>query len=152
MEDDAMTTKKYEKLFLTEPALRSKTFIPMAPSAMVEAETHFGAKNTNFSMAWRYITEPMVMDEVPHAHPEFDQFLCFLGGNMADMFDFDADIELTLGKEREICKIDKATIVFIPKGMFHCPINFKRVDKPILFHPIALTPAYYTRGDASKIR
>ena len=65
---------------------------------------------------------------------------------------FDADTELSMGKEREIYKINKATTVYIPKGVFHCPINFKRIGKPVLFHPIPLTPAYYTQGDASKIR
>ncbi len=148
-----MPESKYVKYFLTEPELRSKTNAPgmAAPSAVVEAQTNFGA-NANFSMAWRYITQPMIMDEVPHAHTQFDQFLCFFGGDLSNVFDFDADIELSLGKEREICKINKTTVVYIPKGLFHCPINIKRVGKPILFHPIALTPAYYTRGEASKIR
>ena len=147
-----MADIKYEKLFLTEPELNTKFAIPgMAPSALVEAKTHFGV-DSYFSMAWRYLTKPMIMDKVPHAHPEFDEFLCFLGGNLENMFDFDADIELSLGKERVIYKINKATIVYIPKGLYHCPINFKRITKPVLFHPIPLTPAYYTRGDASKVK
>lgn len=147
-----MAEKKYSKYFLTEPALRTKFALPtMAPSALVEAKTHFGVE-TNLSLAWRYITKPMVMDEIPHAHPDFDEFLVFLGGNLENMFDFDADIEIQMGKEREICKFSQANIVYIPKGLFHCPINFKRIGKPVLFQPIPLTPAYYTLGEAMKIR
>ncbi len=147
-----MAERKYGKYFLTEPQLRTKFAIPtMAPSALVEAKTHFGA-DSNLSLAWRYIVKPMVMDEIPHAHPDFDEFLVFLGGNLENMFDFDADIDISMGKEREICNIDKATIVYIPKGLFHCPINFKRISKPVLFQPIPLTPAYYTLGEAMKIR
>jgi mannose-6-phosphate isomerase-like protein (cupin superfamily) len=92
------------------------------------------------------------MDEIPHAHPAFDEFLVFLGGNLENMFDFDADIDIAMGREREICNIDKSTIIYIPKGLFHCPINFKRIGKPVLFQPIPLTPAYYTMGEAGKIR
>ncbi len=147
-----MAETKYGKYFLTEPALRTKFAIPnMAPSALVEAKTHFGV-DTNLSIAWRYLTKPLVMDEIPHAHPEFDEFLVFLGGNLENMFDFDADIEISMGKEREIYKINKSTIIYIPKGLFHCPINFKRIGKPVLFQPIPLTPAYSTMGAAGKIK
>ena len=82
-------------------------------------------------------------------HPEFDEFLCFLGGNLENMFDFDADIELSLGKERVIYKINKATIVYIPKGLYHCPLNFKRINdpkKPILFHDLFFAPEYGRRA------
>jgi mannose-6-phosphate isomerase-like protein (cupin superfamily) len=147
-----MTKKKYTKLFLTEPELRTKFAIPgMAPSALVEAKTHFGA-DANLSMAWRYIEKPMVMDETPHAHPEFDEFLVFLGGNLKNMFEFDADIEMSMGKESEIYKFSKSTIIYIPKGFFHCPINFNRIGKPVLFMPVPLTPSYYTMGEAGKTR
>ena len=144
-----MSETKYGKYFLTEPELRTKFAIPtMAPSALVEARTQFGV-DANLSIAWRYITKPMVMDKIPHAHPEFEEFLVFLGGNLENMFDFDADI--SMGKEQEIYPINRSTIIYIPKGLFHCPINFKRIGKPVLFQPIPLTPAYYTMGEASKI-
>jgi hypothetical protein len=147
-----MAKTKYGKYFLTEPELRTKFAIPtMAPSALFEAKINFGA-DSNLSIAWRYIEKPMVMDKIPHAHPDFDEFLVFLGGDLKNMFDFDADIEIDMGKEREIYKFNKATIIYIPKGLFHCPINFKRIGKPVLFQPIPLTPAYYTMGEASKIR
>jgi hypothetical protein len=147
-----MAERKYQKLFLTEPALRTKFARPtMAPSALVESKTHFGVE-TNFTIAWRYVAEPMVMDKIPHAHPDFDEFLVFLGGNLENMFDFDADIEMYMGKEREIYKISQATVIYIPKGFYHCPIDFKRIGKPVLFQPIPLSPDYYTKGEAAKIR
>ncbi|MFC1920165.1 hypothetical protein ACFLYQ_00390 [Chloroflexota bacterium] len=146
-----MTENKYDKLFLTEPELRNKPMVEMKhPAAYIDSALHFGA-STDFSMAWRYITEPMLLDEVPHAH-DFNQYLCFFGGNLENMFDFDATIELSLGKEQKKHLIEKATVVFIPKGMHHCPLNFKRIDKPVLFHPIALTPAYYSQFAESRRR
>ncbi len=139
-----MQDKKYSNYFLTEPALRNQPKIPMPyPSAYIDSERHFGTQ-TNFSMAWRYITEPMLFDRIPHSHP-FDEFLCFMGGNLENMFDFDATIELSMGEECEVYLIEQAAVVHIPAGFVHTPLTFARVDKPVLFHPIALTPAYYSK-------
>lgn len=138
-----MEGRKYARLFLTEPALVNKPRIPMPnPSAYVDSKSHFGT-DTAFSMAWRYIREPMLFDRIPHSH-DFDEFLCFLGGNLENIFDFDATIELSLGEEEELYLIEQPAIVFIPAGLVHTPLTFKRIDKPVLFHPIALAPDYYS--------
>ncbi len=138
-----MQESKYARYFLTEPALRNKPKIEMSnPSAYVDSRLHFGSQAA-FSMAWRYIKKPMLFDRIPHSH-KFDEFLCFLGGNLEDIFDFDATIELSMGKEGEVCLIEKATVVYIPAGLVHTPLTFKRIAKPVLFHPIALTPDYYS--------
>jgi hypothetical protein len=139
-----MQESKYAKYFLTEPALRNKPKIEMSnPSAYIDSALHFGSP-ANFSMAWRYIKEPMLFDRIPHTH-KFDEYLCFLGGNLENLFDFDATVELSMGEEEEVCLIEQATVVYIPAGMVHTPLTFKRIAKPVLFHPIALTPDYYSK-------
>jgi hypothetical protein len=146
-----MENSKYAKYFLTEPELVNQPKIPMPnPSAYIDSFRHFQTK-TNFSMAWRYIPEPMLFDRIPHSHP-FDEFLCFLGGDLKNMFDFDATIELSMGEEGEVCLIEKATVVYIPSGLVHTPLTFKRIAKPVLFHPIALTPAYYSQFGGDNIK
>ena len=148
-----MVDSKYKELILTEPELKHKVPTELSPlfgpCAYIDSERQFGSK-ANFSMAWRLITKPMFIDREPHAHP-FDEFLCFLGGNLENMFDFDATIELSMGPEGELHLIEKATVVFIPKGTIHCPLNYKRIGKPILFHPIALTPAFYSKSANNKL-
>ena len=114
------------------------------PSAFVESESHFGSK-ANLSTAWRYIKEPVLFDRIPHSRDLLDEFLCFLGGNLENMFDFDATIELSMGEEEEIYLIEKPTVVYIPAGLVHTSLTFKRVDRPVLFQPIPLTPAYCSR-------
>ena len=146
-----MEERKYERYFLTEPALRNKPKIEMSnPSAYIDSKSHFGAP-TNFSMAWRYIKDPILFDRIPHSH-DFDEFLCFMGGNLENIFDFDATIELFLGEEEELYIIEKPTVVYIPAGLLHTPLTFKRIDKPVLFHPIALTQDYYSNHECSKLR
>jgi hypothetical protein len=61
------------------------------------------------------------------------------------MFDFDATIELSMGEESELYLIEQATVVHIPAGFVHTPLNFKRVGKPVLFQPIPLTSNYYSK-------
>jgi hypothetical protein len=138
-----MTESKYAEYFLTEPALRNRPKIPMPyPSPYLDSARHFGLA-AGLSLAWRYIDRPTLFDRIPHTH-DFDEFLCFIGGNLQDMFDFDATVELSMGEEGEVCLIEQATIVHVPAGLVHTPLTFKRVDRPILFQPIALTPDYYS--------
>jgi hypothetical protein len=134
---------KYQKLFLTEPALRNKSTVALPnPSAYIDSALHFGS-NANFCMAWRYIKEPVLFDRIPHSH-KYDEYLCFMGGNLENIFDFDATVELYMGEESELYLIEQATVVYIPAGFVHTPLTFKRIGKPILFHPIPLIPDYYS--------
>jgi len=92
-------------------------------------------------MNWRYISQPVLMVEESHSH-DFDEFLCFLGLDPSNALNFGAEIELSLGKEKEKHIIDAATIICIPKGLVHGPLNFKKIGKPILFCNIYLSPEY----------
>jgi hypothetical protein len=139
-----MKDRKYSNMFLTEPELVNQPKIPMPnPSAYIDSARQFHSA-ANFSMGWRYIPESMLFDRIPHSHP-FDEFLCFLGGDLKNMFDFDATIELSMGEEEELYLIEQPTVVHIPAGFVHTPLTFKRIVKPVLFHPIALTPDYYSQ-------
>jgi hypothetical protein len=67
-------------------------------------------------------------------------YLYFLGKD--NMEDLGAEIEMGLGKEQEIHTITTPASVYVPKGLIHCPLNFKRVDKPILFVHAVIAPKY----------
>ncbi len=92
-------------------------------------------------MHWKYISQPVFMDEEPHSH-DFDEFLCFLGIDPSNALNFGAEIELSLGKEKEKHTIDAASIICIPKGLVHGPLNFKKIGKPIIFCNIYNSPEY----------
>jgi mannose-6-phosphate isomerase-like protein (cupin superfamily) len=95
-----------------------------------------GFGNLNFSLSWWPITKPFEMVSNTHKH-DFDQFLCFVGGDITNMVDLGGEVELTLSED--------GTIVYIPKGLYHCPLNFKKVNdpnKPILFHDLFFTSEY----------
>jgi len=82
-----------------------------------------------------------------HAH-DFDQFLLFVGGDVNNMLDLGGEVELTLGEkggELEKFVFTTATVVYIPAGLLHCPLNFKKVNnpnKPILFQDLFFARDY----------
>jgi len=67
-----------------------------------------------------------------------------MGGNATDLWDFGAEVELTLGegKEAEMYLINSPTNVYVPKGLPHGPLYFKKIDKPIMFNNIVFVPRY----------
>jgi len=128
-----MVEGKYGKYFITEPIGEGK----FAPNMRFSSDF----AETSFSLRWHYITGPWLMEEKPHAH-DFDQFTCFMGGNPMDIRDFGAEVELFFGEEEEKYVINSTTILYVPKGLIHGPLNFKRVDKPVMFINIPLTSKY----------
>lgn len=88
------------------------------------------------------VTKPVFMDPYPHKH-DSDEYLAFLGP-ATNRFDFQAHVELTIGfgDDAEIYSIDEPTIVRIPAGTWHCPLNFIRIDRPIFFEVALLQGAF----------
>jgi hypothetical protein len=79
----------------------------------------------------------------PHAH-DFDEYLLFMSFDPDDTENLGGEVELWMEEEKHI--ITKTTLVFIPRGIFHCPLYMRRVDKPFGFIAIANTPKYYHRA------
>ncbi|MBN1367176.1 MAG: hypothetical protein JW967_04555 [Dehalococcoidales bacterium] len=135
-----MVANKYDEYFLTEPKM--PIFLPehqAKPNIVFQGAKIW--KGLPFFTDWETIREPWFMDPKPMKH-DFDQIVAFIGGNFDDPWDFGAEIEFCMGEEEEKHIITKTTIVYIPKGMVHAPLNFKRVDKPILFQNICLSDHY----------
>jgi hypothetical protein len=75
----------------------------------------------------------------PHVH-DFDEILAFFGSDPADYHDLGGEVELWLGDEKHV--LTKSCMVFIPKGLQHCPLIFRRVDKPIFHFSAGPAQAY----------
>lgn len=87
---------------------------------------------------WFYAPTPHGSGPKPHVH-DFDEIIGFFGSDPKDPTDLCGEVELWLGDEKHT--ITKSCVVFVPKGLQHCPLRFVRVDRPI-FH--------FTTGPASK--
>ena len=130
-----MTTTKYGKYVNRKPVAIGG----FGPELIYTGEKDY---DSNFTIMFLRITKPALMEEAAHSH-DFDMYLYFLSFDPYHMGDLEADIEIGLGEEQEIHKITTATSVYIPKGLVHCPLHFKRVDKPILLVHCTLASKYY---------
>jgi hypothetical protein len=96
------------------------------------------------TVEWSCITKPFAMDAEPEVDTERDQLLLFASSNIEDGKDFNAEIELPMGKEKKKQIITEPTYVYIPKGLVHGPIKFKTIRKPIAFLSYFLSPEFST--------
>lgn len=143
-----MTEKKYAQHFLTD--FKEEMEVPF----LAKPQAYFrGARQlpgAQLNMGWQVFTQSVRLEKEPHTH-DADEYLVFLGSKLPDVFDFDAEIELWIGEEMEKHVINSATIVYIPKGLSHCPLNFKRIDEPVLFQAVLLTPKFQKIVDGKEI-
>jgi hypothetical protein len=134
-----VTDNKYDKYFVKEPLLLKGGFYPYVVAN--GAEAYEGAE---FSLRIHYITESGILVKEPHAH-DFEQFYFFLNTDFSNVKEFAAEVEFSLGEEVEKHVITVPTTVHVPAGMVHGPLNFKRIDKPIIFIDTLLSAQYRTR-------
>jgi hypothetical protein len=132
---------KYAKYFTTD--IKEDSNIPgiiVSPTFGLRGARQVPGAGANFG--WIVITKPLFLDRVPHTH-EGDEYLFFLGAQVPDCFStFDAEIDFYFGKEQEKYIITEPTLVFIPAGLLHTPLNFRKINKPLLFGMLLLTPRY----------
>jgi hypothetical protein len=98
----------------------------------------------NMTMGHQFVTKPFVSNNPTHTH-NFHEFLAWYGGNPNDPEDFGAEVVLYLGEELEKHVFTKPTIVSLPIGLPHCPLEVTRVDSPIIQIEIMLTGEGGTR-------
>jgi hypothetical protein len=134
-----LVTAKYIRTNVTRGSRHPEV---TAPIPVLKSDENYG--NMDFSMYWKCVEKPYVDESEQHRH-EFDQYLVFLGGDPRNMLDLGGEIEFTLsedGKHNEKHVFTTYTTVYIKAGLFHCPLVFKKVTKPIIFYNYVSKLAY----------
>ncbi len=97
-----------------------------------------GAPYMDFVWLWKGSAKGYT--ETEHTH-DFDEFIGFIGtAGQKNPLDLGSEIEVWLGGEKYI--ITKSCLIFVPKGLKHCPIRFNRIDTPVLFFTGGMTTKY----------
>ena len=118
-----------------ESTIEATRFINMNPTRLE------GAPYMDFAWLWKGSSNTHIESE--HFH-DFDEFVGFLGTNgPQDPDDLGGEIEFWLGGEKYT--ITKSCLIYIPKGLKHCPIRFNRIDTPVLFFSGSFDVGEYTR-------
>ena len=89
-----------------------------------------------------------------HFHQGAEEYIFFMGADPMNIFDFDAEIEMQIGDDPEHLEsrlITKPTVVRIPANTWHCPIKFRKMNKPVLFQAAFMSGTWGTIGVSENI-
>jgi hypothetical protein len=143
-----MAETKYGKYIFSEPHAEWTSIEPHREGSRDRSiRINSNLINTiNCDCAFMGVSEPSRESEgghPSHAH-NVDEFIFFIGGDPTNIMDFGAEVELTMGegKDAEKHTINRTSIVYLPKGLYHLPMSYKKVERPILFGHLLLAPTY----------
>ena len=86
-------------------------------------------------------TYPQTAEPNAHAH-DYDETIAFFGTDFKNPYDLCGDIEIWM--EDEKLNLTRSCLIFVPKGMYHCPLVIHKVEKPI-FHFATGPGSLYTQ-------
>jgi hypothetical protein len=146
-----MAEKKYEKNIITgvPPGLEFPKYMggQGPPPDMAKFMMWMGddvIKGSPYAEAvwfWPRAIEPGERGVPEHVH-DYDEVLGFFGTKREDVYDLGGEIEFWLSDEKYM--LTKSCLIYVPKGLKHGPLFFRRVDRPI-FHFFAVTSPTYER-------
>lgn len=145
-----MAKLKYQKYIVSELKLpaeiqkRSPQWINWAPRILwMDNQVVEGA--FQMTCIWYLKAEPS--DTFPaHTH-EYDEIIGFFGSDPQNPHDLGGEIEMWLEDEKYL--LTKSSLIFAPRGMKHCPLVIRRVDRPI-FHFTTVTGGRYVKKVAGE--
>jgi hypothetical protein len=130
-----MAGKKYAKNVVTIP------FHQTPAGALFSAGGDImGGLDLHVIYACAYKTGITGMSTKPHVH-NYDEAIFFIGSDPAHLDELGAEVEMSIGEpgKEEKYTFDKPTVVVAPKGLHHCPIVTRRLDKPYVCMAVSLT-------------
>lgn len=65
-----------------------------------------------------------------HTHDDSDEILMFFGTDPERPHDLCGELELWMGGEKYL--LTESAMIFVPKGVKHCPLYCRRADRPIV--------------------
>jgi hypothetical protein len=143
-----MAETKYGKYIIREPLEKGS-----APMLHICAENGcLGAQFPGFPVEVQLLTisQPTSFPHPPHTHSADEIFFIF-GSDPKNYYDFDAEIEIYMGEEREKHIVNSTSIIFMPKGLVHGPIAITKVNKPFQWMHVLFTSKYdMVTGDVSQ--
>ena len=115
-----------------------------SPQAYFRGETYM--EDANYHIGWQIFTGANDMEDT-HIHQGVEEYIFFMGADPMNIFDFDAEIEFLFGDDPDHMEsyiITKPTVVRIPANVWHCPIRFRKMNKPLLFQAAFLSGTWGT--------
>ena len=157
-----MTESKYSKYVLTELRRDSRdAALPpgIDPAVVTNTKSHTkvlslddtvlkGSFYTEAVWIWPGSTDiyPETAEPNAHAH-DYDETIAFFGTDFKNPNDLCGEIEFWMEDDKFM--LTRSCLIFVPKGMYHCPLVIHKVEKPI-FHFATGPGLLYTQETAKK--
>jgi len=124
---------KYGSCVVTLPVLKIKDMELMSVGAAQ-------LNGLDVHIIYAYAYEPGItgLSTKPHVH-DYDEAIFFLGSDPRHFSDLGAEVEMAIGEEQEKHVFNRATAVVVPKGVPHCPIVTRSIERPYLCMAVSLT-------------
>ena len=106
-----------------------------------------GARHLNVSFQYKLVAEPKGTGHPQNYHTTSDEIIMVFGSDPENPHDLGGEIEMGLGNEMHL--MTKPTILFVPKGMPHGPMWFRKIDKPMIQSVLLPTASVYESTEAS---
>lgn len=144
-----MTGTTYNKYVLTKPKLtlpeKEPAFKPTFGLG-VELMKDIKQFTTNFNFV--AILAPHVLGDPPHKH-DCDELLFFISMDPENPTDLGGEVEVALGDEWEKHVITTSAIICLPKGVAHCPVYVRKVERPFYFGHLLLAASYGSSAETN---
>ena len=88
--------------------------------------------NSGISAIYLPVFEPFFPEKAPHVHYDFDEYLSFFGMHPDGIKNLGGEVEICIGEEQEKHVFNKPTTLFFPRGLYHCPLKYTKVDQPFM--------------------
>ena len=127
-----MAETKYGKYIVTQPKLgRTSEHPPGVRTEMAYLDSKVIPGAIYTESFW--YQKPTSISPAPHTH-DFDEVVAFYGSDPENPQDLNGEVEFWLDDEPHL--LTKSCLLFIPKGMKHCPYEYPARGPPnlSLFH------------------
>ena len=146
-----MAELKYKKYIVTDlkpPEEIQKQAAEYAKRATrilwLDSDVVEGAFHINCSWYWKATD---TVGTPAHTH-DYDEVIGFFGGDPQNPHDLGGEVEFWLEDEKYVLK--DSCLIFVPKGLKHCPLRVTRIDKP-MFHFSVVTHGEYIMENVTSV-
>ncbi len=95
--------------------------------------------NYNFTIGHQFVRKPFKGDNPAHTH-NFQEFLAWYSGDPDDPDTLGGEVVFYMGEELEKHVFTTPTVISLPPGFVHCPMEITRVDRPFIQMEMMLAP------------
>ena len=103
-------------------------------------------EDSYYNVGFQVFTGPNNMED-SHFHQAVDEYIFFISADPTHPDDFDAQIEFLIGDDpdhMESRMITRPTVVRLPPNVWHCPIKFRQMKRPLIFQAAFLNGTWGT--------